>query len=450
MRSIFQRRRTWHRKQRQSAVLTPRNQVRQLRKENGYCLLGESGDAKTGSHHSAIGIKTQSICFGTSQSLCVARPPLTATDTARVYEYGRGYFVTIHDHDFAANTHILAHAGRILATVEGGALPYEISDKLNTVGPYDFAGALPASFAAHTKTDQQKGEVHAIAYSYRQDHVQHIVIDKTGKVSRITEIAVRDKPIMHDFALTEKYVVLYDLPVTFSLDAAKAGRFPYVWNPAHEARVGLLSREDSSRGTRWFPVEPCFVFHTLNAYDDGDRACVDVCRYAGRYDVSLMTGPGPITLDRWTIDPVSGKATLRSLSDRFFQEFPRIDDRAISRPHRYGYTTAFKQLQDHVVAPATATGHTSGNVLLKHDVENGAVVEHRFEHGAAGEAVFAPASLSAGEDEGYVMAFAHDLDGGRTDMVILAAQDFAGEPVARIHLPVRVPLGFHGSWIADS
>jgi carotenoid cleavage dioxygenase len=108
-----------------------------------------------------------------------------------------------------------------------------------------------------------------------------------------------------------------------SLDAAKAGRFPYVWNPAHEARVGLLSREDSSGGTRWFPVEPCFVFHSLNAYDDGDRVCVDVCRYAGRYDVSLMTGPGPITLDRWTIDPVSGKVTLRSLSDRFFQEFPR-------------------------------------------------------------------------------------------------------------------------------
>ncbi|MGC1654923.1 MAG: carotenoid oxygenase family protein, partial [Candidatus Sulfotelmatobacter sp.] len=259
-----------------------------------------------------------------------------------------------------------------------------------------------------------------------------------------------DKPIMHDFALTEKYVVLYDLPVTFSLDAAKAGRFPYVWNPAHEACVGLLSREDSSHGTRWFPVEPYFVFHTLNAYDDGDRVCVDVCRYAGRYDVSLMTGPGPITLDRWTIDPVSGKVTLRSLSDRFFQEFPRVDDRVTSRPHRYGYTTAFKQLQDHVVAPDTATGHTSGNVLLKHDLESGAVEEHRFEHGAAGEAVFAPVSLSASEDEGYVMAFAHDLDGRRTDLVILAAQDFAGEPVARIHLPVRVPLGFHGSWIVDS
>jgi len=63
--------------------------------------------------------------------------------------------------------------------------------------------------------------------------------------------------------------------------------------------------------------------------------------------------------------------------------------------------------------------------------------------------LFVTLSLNAGEDEGYVMAYAHDLDGGKTDLVILAAQDFVGESVARIHLPVRVPLGFHGSWIAD-
>jgi carotenoid cleavage dioxygenase-like enzyme len=133
-------------------------------------------------------------------------------------------------------------------------------------------------------------------------------------------------------------------------------------------------------------LQPCFVFHTLNAYDDGDRVCVDVCRYAGRYDVSLMTGPGPITLDRWTIDTVSGRVTLRALSDRFFQEFPRVDDRVIIRPHCCGYTTAFKQLQDHVVASATVTGHISGNMLLKHDLKSGAVEKHRFERGAAGEA----------------------------------------------------------------
>ena len=61
-----------------------------------------------------------------------------------------------------------------------------------------------------------------------------------------------------------------------------------------------------------------------------------------------------------------------------------------------------------------------------------------------------PSSLNSDEDEGYVMAFAHDLGGGNTELVILAARDFAGEPVARIHLAVRVPLGIHGSWIGDS
>ena len=63
--------------------------------------------------------------------------------------------------------------------------------------------------------------------------------------------------------------------------------------------------------------------------------------------------------------------------------------------------------------------------------------------------MFAPSSPDAAEDDGYVMAFVHDPDRGATDLVLLAGQDFTGEPVARVHLPVRVPLGFHGNWIGD-
>ncbi len=68
------------------------------------------------------------------------------------------------DMDFAANTHIIAHAGRLLATVEAGPLPYELSGELDTLGPCDFGGTLPGGFAAHTKLDQRTGELHAIAY----------------------------------------------------------------------------------------------------------------------------------------------------------------------------------------------------------------------------------------------------------------------------------------------
>ena len=88
--------------------------------------------------------------------------------------------------------------------------------------------------------------------------------------------------------------------------------------------------------------------------------------------------------------------------------------------------------------------------MLKHDLAAGTVQAHQFGRDAtAGEAVFAPAAPDAAEDDGYVMAFVHNPDRGAADLVILAAQDFTAEPVARVHLPARIPLGFHGSWLAD-
>ena len=109
-----------------------------------------------------------------------------------------------NDMDFAANTHIIAHAGRYLATVEAGPLPYELSGELDTVGPYDFSGTLPGGFAAHTKLDHATGELHAIAYFWAWDHVQHVIIGADGTVSRTTDIPVADGPMMHDFALTRR------------------------------------------------------------------------------------------------------------------------------------------------------------------------------------------------------------------------------------------------------
>ena len=133
------------------------------------------------------------------------------------------------------------------------------------------AGPCPAGFAAHTKLDHATGELHAIAYFWAWDHVQHVVVDPGGKVTRTTDIPVPDGPMMHDFALTARYVVLLDLPVTFSLNAVTQGKeLPYVWNPDHQARVGLLPRDGSSP-VRWIEIDPCWVFHCLNAYDDAQR-----------------------------------------------------------------------------------------------------------------------------------------------------------------------------------
>jgi carotenoid cleavage dioxygenase-like enzyme len=354
--------------------------------------------------------------------------------------------------DFGANTHVIRHAGRTLATVEAGALPYELTDELGTAGSCDFGGTLPGGYAAHTKLDPRTGELHAIAYYWAWDYVQHVVISPDGLVTSTTNIDVADGPMMHDFALTEKYVVLFDLPVTFSLAGAAAGlKLPYTWNPAHQARVGLLARDGRPAQVRWLEVEPCWVFHTLNAYDDeAGRVVVDVVAYAGAYDVSTLSGNGPVTLDRWTLDPVAGRVTRRRLDDRL-QEFPRVDERVLSRPHRYGYSAVIGEVNQALITlSGDFADQAFANALLKHDLARGTTEAHEFSPGAtAGEAVFVPAHPTAAEDDGYVMAFVHNPDRGAADLVILAAQDFGGEPVARIHLPARIPLGFHGNWIPD-
>jgi carotenoid cleavage dioxygenase len=186
----------------------------------------------------------------------------------------------------------------------------------------------------------------------------------------------------------------------------------------------LLPRDGASDDVRWIEIEPCFVFHTLGGYEDDGRVVVDLCRYDRLYDVAKLRGPGPLTLDRWIIDPAGGKLTAQRLDDRK-QEFPRVDERRIGRSYRYGYTAV-------IGAGTKATLSLSGdvsddefsNALLKHDLSAGTVQPHEFGRDAAvGEAVFAPAKPDGAEDDGYVLAFVNDPQRGAADLVILAAHN---------------------------
>ena len=123
----------------------------------------------------------------------------------------------------------------------------------------------------------------------------------------------------------------------------------------------------------------------------------------------------------------------------------------MTRPHRYGYSAMISEVGQ-AVSPLTGdfADQAFTNALLRHDLAHGTAEAHDFGRGAsAGEAVFTPTTPDAAEDDGYVLAFVHNPDRSASDLVILAAQDFTGEPVARIHLPARIPLGFHGGWLAD-
>src|SRR5205823_4454961 len=116
-------------------------------------------------------------------------------------------------------------------------------------------------------------------------------------------------------------------------------RLPYNWNPNYPARVGVLPRDGSAADVRWFDVEPCYVYHAVNAYEDGDSIVLDLVRHDRTFDTDLTGPEGVPTLDRWTVDLAAGKVREERLDDRG-QEFPRMDERLVGRRHRYGYTVA--------------------------------------------------------------------------------------------------------------
>ena len=338
-----------------------------------------------------------------------------------------------------ANTNIISQGDATYAIVEGGAYPVALTDELETMRRDDFAGTLDGGFTAHPKLDPISGELHAITYFWEWDHVRYVVVDPTGRVRREVKVPVPGRPMIHDCSITESSVLIYDLPVQFDLDAAMAGvSMPYQWTPDYGARIGVLPREAEADAVVWCEVDPCFVFHPLNAYDTGDgRIIADVVRHPQMFaSRSSMPNGGPPILVRWTIDPTTGTVDEVVVSERY-QEFPRVDERVVGRPHRFGYGV--------YSVPGSMYGGT-----IKLDLVAG--TSETRDHGDGRhpqEAVFVPRTPDADEDDGWLLSYVHDATNDTADVEIWSAQDFTGDPLALVHLPQRVPYGFHGNWVPD-
>jgi carotenoid cleavage dioxygenase len=83
-------------------------------------------------------------------------------------------------------------------------------------------------------------------------------------------------------------------------------------------------------------------------------------------------------------------------------------------------------------------------------MQTGGSTTHELKNGrAGGEPVFVPAAGAIAEDDGYLLTYVYDPADNLSELIIMEASNMEQEPVARIHLPTRVPAGFHGSWIAD-
>jgi carotenoid cleavage dioxygenase-like enzyme len=336
-----------------------------------------------------------------------------------------------------ANTHVIAHAGRIFALVES-SLPTEVTKELSTVGWCDFDGKLTTAMTAHPKLCPRTGELHFFGYAFQPPYLTYHCLDAAGALVRSEVIEVRGPTMMHDFAITDRHVIFMDLPVCFDPERTAAGTMPYRWDDGYGARLGIMPRGGTSRDVRWLEIAPCYVFHPLNAYEAGDgRIVVEVARYESLWRDSPSTF-APAVLHRWTADLAAGRVAEETLDDRAI-EFPRVDERRIGQRHRYGYAVHNRR--------GVAVEMTG---LVKYDLATGRAEVHDFGPGRVpGEGVFVPAGARAGEDEGWVLAYVYDAARNGSDLVILDAARIGARPVATVRLPQRVPYGFHGSWIAD-
>ena len=349
--------------------------------------------------------------------------------------------------DFAPNTNVIGHSGRTFAIVEAGSLPYELTDELETVGPCDFGGTLPGGYTAHPKRDPLTGELYAVSYFFGWGNdVEVTVMDTEARIRSARRVTMGGPVSLHDTAITQTWIVLFDLPVLFDLEMAAGGAsFPYRWFDDYQARVGLLPRDGDSTEVIWHEVDPCYVFHPMNAYDElgGGGIVLDVVRHPSMFRTHLL-GPseGAPTLERWHIDGHGAAVKEERLDDRG-QEFPRIDERRLGLEHRFGYSVAVAEHDD-------ILGTESG--LVRHDLVAGTSEVRSFGRGTTiGEGVFVSSATAtvAGEDEGWLMTLVYSGDTDASALHILNAGDLGGEAQAVIELPQRVPAGFHGNWVPD-
>ncbi|MFJ7077490.1 carotenoid oxygenase family protein [Streptomyces sp. NPDC098781] len=346
-----------------------------------------------------------------------------------------------------ANTHVIRHAGVVLALCEVG-LPHWVTPALGTVGPYDFSGRLTTAMTAHPKEDPVTGELHLFGTGFAEPYLTYHRVTAAGDLLDSRPVEVPGPTMMHDFAITEHHIVWLDLPAVFDPGLAGRGGMPYRWDDGYGARLGIMPRTPGSTAVRWYDVDPCYVFHVGNAHEDGQgRIVLDAVRYdrdgfrRSWSDIGGSTAPGapagpreedgrtaPSVLHRWTLDPVSGHVTETQLDDRA-AEFPTHNEDLTGRPHRYLYTVSDAGITKYDLARHTTRTHeTPGG---RH----------------AGEAVFVPAADGTGEDEGWLLSLVSDDTGAAGELLVLDAARLSVQAV--VELPHPVPAGFHGSWLPE-
>ncbi|MCW4356056.1 carotenoid oxygenase family protein [Hoyosella sp. YIM 151337] len=328
---------------------------------------------------------------------------------------------------------VVRHGGRLLAMAEA-AQPYRLDPKdLSTLGPDTCGGAMPVGSTAHPKIDPETGEMVLFNYLFEPPYLTWAVIAADGSVVRTpTVVDGLDKPLMiHDMALTRRYIVLFLCPLVFDFVAVFRGGSVLDWRPQDGLRVALIPRDGGP--VRWCDTDAFWVWHFANAFDTPDgRVTVDYAEWSFPSGFTGQEEPARGRMARAVINPETGAFDRTVVSDRDV-EFPRIDDRRLAGEHRH----------------AAAVGDSGGrdgvfDSLLFFDMAQGRETSWNAGALSVGEPIYMP-----GSENDYWGMIGTDRNDMTSWFVILPVDDPASGPLCRVRMPIRVPAGLHGAWLPD-
>ncbi len=343
-----------------------------------------------------------------------------------------------------ANTNLVYHAGRLLA-LEEGHQPFELDPvSLRGLGYRPYCGQY-GRVTAHPKIDPDTKELLFFGYGTGPVPLSSGMcfgsIDATGMCQRLDGFDAPYAAMVHDFFVTRSYVVFPVLPLVGSLERAMAGQMPFAWEPQRCGYLGVLRRDQEISSLRWLSMDPCYVFHPVNMWEEADTIWVDVMEYARAPlfpDADGRMGENaPAFLCRWRIDLESGEV-VRTQRDDLAGEFPRFDERFAGRAYRHCWYAARTRADGKLLFNAVAHVDHVRNTRQLYRFADGDVV---------GEPIFVPRTADAAEADGFVLATVYRGQSAQSDLAVFAATALEDGPLALVHLPRRLPFGFHGQWL---
>ncbi|XP_047333729.1 9-cis-epoxycarotenoid dioxygenase NCED3, chloroplastic-like [Impatiens glandulifera] len=362
--------------------------------------------------------------------------------------YARGLFGIV-DHSRGsgvANAGLVYFDGRLLAMSEDD-IPYHVqitdAGDLKTAGRYDFNGKLKTAMIAHPKVDPVSGELFALSSDVVQKpYLKYFRVSPTGEKSPDVEIPLPEPTMMHDFAITENFVVIPDQNVIFRLPEMIRDGSPVVYDDKKVSRFGVLDKKaENADQLVWIDVPDCFCFHLWNAWEEMETdeiVVVGSCMTPAdsvfnECDESLKSVLSEIRLNLKT-----GKSTRRPImkeTDQVNLEAGMVNKNLLGRKSQFAY-----------LAIAEPWPKVSG--FAKVDLFSGEVKKFNYgDNKYGGEPMFVPGKLGSEEDEGYILAFVHNEKTWESELQIVNAKSMELE--ATVNLPSRVPYGFHGTFISE-